>query len=409
MTQNSLGESAVQKTVQAQAKNNGVGANVTQTTPLWLLAEVTYRCPLHCAFCYNPTDYDKHTQNELSTEEWIKALREARKMGALQLGISGGEPLLRDDIEEIVVEANKLGYYSNLITSGVGLTEKRIAAFKEGGLDHIQLSMHDITEEINNFITNTRTFQLKQKVAAMIKDHGYPMVLNVVIHRYNIDHMQEILEMAEALGADYIELANTQYYGWSLVNRAQLMPQREQVEEAEKIANAFREKVGNKMKIFFVVPDYFDDRPKKCMNGWGEVFMIVTANGDVLPCHSARVLPNLKFPNVKDESLQYAWRDSPAFNAYRGDEWMKEPCRSCSEKENDLGGCRCQAYLLSGDAEAADPVCSKSPHRHLIEEAIEESKNPKIADQPIVFRTNANSKKYTDGTGERVDDFHSLP
>jgi len=222
-------------------QNNGVAASVTHTQPLWLLAEITYRCPLHCAFCYNPTDYDKHTQNELSTEQWINVLRDARKLGALQLGISGGEPLLRDDIEEIVVEAKKLGYYSNLITSGVGLTEKRIQAFKEGGLDHIQLSMHDITEEINNFITNTKTFELKKKVAAMIKSHGYPMVLNVVIHRYNIGHIKEILEMAEALGADYVELANTQYYGWSLVNRNQLMPTKEQIDHAEKITNEFRE------------------------------------------------------------------------------------------------------------------------------------------------------------------------
>lgn len=409
MTQNSLGESAVQKAVQAQAKNNGVAANITQTQPLWLLAEVTYRCPLHCAFCYNPTDYDKHTQNELSTEQWIQALRDARKMGAIQLGISGGEPLLRDDIEDIVIEARKLGYYSNLITSGVGLTEKRIQAFKEGGLDHIQLSMHDITEEINNFITNTKTFELKKKVAAMIKAHGYPMVLNVVIHRYNIGHMKEILEMAEALGADYIELANTQYYGWSLVNRSQLMPLKEQIDEAERITNEFRAKVGNKMKIFFVVPDYFGDRPKKCMNGWGEVFMIVTANGDVLPCHSARVLPNMQFPNVRDSGLEYAWKESPAFNKYRGDDWMKEPCRSCSEKENDLGGCRCQAFLLSGDAESADPVCSKSPNRHLIDQAIEDSKNPVLASKPIIFRTDKNSKKYVAGDKERVEQFHALP
>ena len=308
--------------------NNGVAASVTQKQPLWLLAEVTYRCPLHCAFCYNPTDYDKHTKNELTTEQWLSALRDARKMGAIQLGISGGEPLLRDDIEEIVAEAHKLGYYSNLITSGVGLTEKRIQAFKEGGLDHIQLSMHDVTEDISNFITNTRTFELKKKVAAMIKAHGYPMVLNVVIHRYNIDQVDKILEMAEALGADYVELANTQYYGWSLVNRDQLMPTREQLNRAEAATNAFRERVGNKMKVFFVVPDYFSDRPKKCMNGWGEVFMIVTANGDVLPCHSARVLPGLEFPNVKENGLEWAWKESPAFNKYRGTEWMKEPCRS---------------------------------------------------------------------------------
>lgn len=391
-------------------QNNGVAASKTNTQPLWLLAEITYRCPLHCAFCYNPTDYDKHTKNELSTEQWIQALRDARKLGALQLGISGGEPLLRDDIEEIVAEAHQLGYYTNLITSGVGLTEKRIGAFKEGGLDHIQLSMHDITEEINNFITNTSTFKLKKKVAAMIKDHGYPMVLNVVIHRYNIKHVKEILEMAEALGADFVELANTQYYGWSLVNRNQLMPTREQIDEAEAVTNEFRQKVGNKMKIYFVVPDYFANRPKKCMNGWGEVFMIVTANGDVLPCHSARVLPNMSFPNVKENGLKWAWEESPAFNKYRGDDWMKEPCRSCDEKEKDLGGCRCQAFLLSGDAEAADPVCTKSPHRHLIDEAIANAQKPYLQARPILFRNDKNSRKLIEGENkELVEEFHALP
>ena len=390
--------------------NNGVESNVTQTQPLWLLAEITYRCPLHCAFCYNPTDYADYTKNELGTDEWIKVLKDARKLGALQLGISGGEPLLRDDIEDIVVEANHLGYYSNLITSGVGLTEKRIDAFKSGGLDHIQLSMHDITEEISNFVTDTSTFKLKQKVAAMIKDRGYPMVLNVVIHRYNIGHIKEILEMAEALGADYVELANTQYYGWSLINRNQLMPTKEQIDEAEKITNEFREYIGNKMKIFFVVPDYYAERPKKCMNGWGEVFMIVTANGDVLPCHSARVLPDMNFPNVTNNDLKEIWYDSTAFNKYRGDDWMKEPCRSCSEKENDLGGCRCQAFLLSGDAEAADPICTKSPHRHLIDQALEDSKNERLQAQPIIFRTDKNSKEIIQGEHkERLKDFKALP
>jgi pyrroloquinoline quinone biosynthesis protein E len=390
--------------------NNGVAAQQGKPKPFWLLAEITYRCPLHCAFCYNPTDYAKHTQNELDTAGWIKALREARKMGALQLGISGGEPLLRDDIEEIVAEAGSLGYYSNLITSGVGLTEKRIAEFKRGGLDHIQLSMHDITKEINNFITDTNTFALKQKVAAMIKDYGYPMVLNVVIHRYNIEHIGEILEMAEALGADYVELANTQYYGWSLLNRAQLMPTREQIDKAEAITNKFRERVGNKMRVFFVVPDYYADRPKKCMNGWGEVFMIVTADGTVLPCHSARVLPGLEFPNVREHGLEWAWNESPAFNKYRGDDWMKEPCRTCPEKEKDLGGCRCQTYLLTGDAEGADPVCSLSPTHSVILDAIEEAKNPQIAAQPILFRNDKNSQKLIDGElQERAQPFHALP
>ncbi|MGE4596576.1 MAG: pyrroloquinoline quinone biosynthesis protein PqqE [Methylophilaceae bacterium] len=392
------------------SQNNGVSSSTTSTQPLWLLAEITYRCPLHCAFCYNPTDYDKHTQNELDTKSWLRVLNQARELGAAQLGISGGEPLLRDDIEVIVEEARQLGYYSNLITSGVGLTDKRIDAFKKGGLDHIQLSMHDITEEINNFITNTKTFQLKKKVAAMIKDRGYPMVLNVVIHRYNIDHIREILEMAEALGADYVELANTQYYGWSLINRNQLMPSKEQIDYAEKVTNEFRDRAGSKMKIFFVVPDYFAERPKKCMNGWGEVFMIVTANGDVLPCHSARVLPNMKFPNVRDSGLKGAWYDSPAFNKYRGDDWMKEPCRSCPEKEKDLGGCRCQAFLLTGDAETADPVCTLSPNRHIIDQAVIDAQNPELQAQPIIFRTDKNSKKIiNDEEKDRLANFHAVP
>jgi len=391
-------------------QNNGVDSTITNKRPLWLLAEITYRCPLHCAFCYNPTDYANHTKNELDTQSWIKVLNQARDLGALQLGISGGEPLLRDDIEIIVEEAHQLGYYSNLITSGVGLTDKRIDAFKKGGLDHIQLSMHDITEEISNFVTDTKTFKLKQKVAAMIKDRGYPMVLNVVIHRYNIDHIQEILEMAEKLGADYVELANTQYYGWSLLNRNQLMPTKEQVDKAEEVTNRFRDRVGNKMKVFFVVPDYFANRPKKCMNGWGEVFMIVTADGDVLPCHSARVLPNMKFPNVKDSELDFAWYESPAFNKYRGDSWMKEPCRTCPEKENDLGGCRCQAFLISGDAEGADPVCDKSPGRPLIEKAIVDAQKGELQAQPIVFRTDKNSNRVIEGEEkERLEDFHALP
>jgi len=392
------------------SQNNGVSSSITATQPLWLLAEITYRCPLHCAFCYNPTDYDKHTQNELDTKSWLRVLNQARELGAAQLGISGGEPLLRDDIEVIVEEARQLGYYSNLITSGVGLTDKRIDAFKKGGLDHIQLSMHDITEEINNFITNTKTFKLKKKVAAMIKDRGYPMVLNVVIHRYNIGHIREILEMAEALGADYIELANIQYYGWSLINRNQLMPSKEQIDYAEKVTNEYRDRVGSKMKIFFVVPDYFAERPKKCMNGWGEVFMIVTANGDVLPCHSARVLPNMKFPNVRDTGLKGAWYDSPAFNKYRGDDWMKEPCRSCPEKEKDLGGCRCQAFLLTGDAETADPVCTLSPNRHIIDQAVIDAQNPELQAQPIIFRTDKNSKKIiNDEEKDRLVNFHAIP
>jgi pyrroloquinoline quinone biosynthesis protein E len=364
--------------------------------PLWLLAEVTYKCPLHCVFCYNPTDYTTFGR-ELSTDDWLKVLRESRAIGATQLGFSGGEPLMRDDLEILVAEARKLGYYSNLITSGVGLSEKRIAAFKEGGLDHIQLSFQDSTREMNDFLSSTRTFELKAKVAKLIQQYDYPMVLNVVLHRMNIDHTWQILEMAEAMGAEYVELANTQYYGWALVNRDQLLPTREQLQRAEEATNKFRERVGSKMKIYFVVPDYYADRPKACMNGWGSVFITVQAAGTVLPCHEARMLPGLTFPNARDHDMKWIWYDSPGFNTYRGDTWMKEPCRTCPEKVKDFGGCRCQAFMLTGDATNADPVCSLSPHHHIVTDAVEKAQHPekRVTVHPIVFRDDKSSRELS--------------
>src|SRR5882672_10507835 len=266
--------------------------------PLWLLLELTYRCPLHCAFCYNPTDFAANGA-ELATEDWIRVLREARALGAVQLGLSGGEPLSRDDLEPIVAEAHQLGFYTNLITSGVGLTEKRLGALKKAGLDHIQLSFQDSTRQMNDFLSSTRTFELKSAVAALIKKYDYPMVLNVVLHRLNIDHVQDILEMAQRMGADYVELANTQYYGWAWHNREQLLPSREQIERAEQTLQRFRERVGTRMRIFFVVPDYYERRPKPCMNGMGSIFLTITPDGTALPCHAARMLPGLEFPNVR--------------------------------------------------------------------------------------------------------------
>jgi PqqA peptide cyclase len=360
--------------------------------PLWLLAELTYRCPLHCAFCYNPLDYTA-TGAELSTEQWLRVLREGRALGAVQLGLSGGEPLLRDDVEILVAEARKLGFYTNLLTSGVGLDEKRIRAFRDGGLDHIQLSFQDSTRELNDFLSSTRTFALKSRVAALIKAHGYPMVLNVVLHRLNIDHVPQILEMAEALGAEYVELANTQFYGWAHLNRDRLMPTREQVVRAEEATNRFRDRVGSRMRIFFVVPDYFERRPKPCMNGWGSVFLNVAPDGTALPCHAARMLPGLAFPNVKDEGLESIWYGSEGFNRYRGDAWMKEPCRTCPEKERDFGGCRCQAYLLTGDAANADPVCDLSPHHAVVTAAVAQAHEPHVEVKPIVFRDDRSSRR----------------
>jgi PqqA peptide cyclase len=363
--------------------------------PLWLLCELTYTCPLHCVFCYNPTDFAK-TEQELSTDDWIRVLRQGRELGAVQLGLSGGEPLTRDDLETIVDEAHTLGYYINLITSGIGLTEERIRALKDAGLDHIQLSFQDSTREVNDFLSSTRTFELKSKVAALIKKYEYPMVLNVVLHRLNIDHVQEILEMAESMGAEYVELANTQYYGWAWHNRERLLPSREQLRRAEEITNRFRERVGSKMRVLFVVPDYFERRPKPCMNGLGSVFLTVTPDGTALPCHAAKSLPGLTFPNVKDASIEWIWRDSPGFNHYRGDSWMKEPCRTCPEKAKDFGGCRCQAYLLTGDPDNADPVCDLSPHHHLVTEMVDKASAPDapapVVEHPLIFRDRKNSR-----------------
>ncbi len=367
--------------------------------PLWLLLELTYRCPLHCVFCYNPTDFAA-VGAELPASEWIRVLREARALGAVQLGLSGGEPLARDDLEPIVAEAHALGFYVNLITSGVGMTEERIGALKHAGLDHIQLSFQDSTRELNDFLSSTRTFELKAKVAELIRRYDYPMVLNVVLHRLNIDHVGEILAMAERMGAQYVELANTQYYGWAWLNRAHLLPSRAQLARAEEVTRAFRERLGAKMQIYFVVPDYFETRPKACMNGLGTVFLAIAPDGMALPCHAARMLPGLEFPNVREHDVRSIWYDSAAFNHFRGEAWMKEPCRSCPERQRDFGGCRCQAYLLTGDAANADPVCDLSPHHHLVTAAVAEAERGGAAGaSALLFRDHRISIAVEPGRG----------
>ena len=295
--------------------------------PLWLLAELTYRCPLHCVFCSNPVDYIRHNA-ELATDDWLRVLREAREIGAVQLGFSGGEPLQRDDLETLVAEARRLGYYSNLITSGVGLDERRAFALRDAGLDHVQLSFQDSTRELNDFLSHTKTFELKLKIAKLLKAAGYPIVLNVVIHRQNIDHVDQILAMAERLGVDYLELANVQYYGWAFLNRAYLLPTRDQIARAEAATQRFRERVGDRIRVYFVVPDYYEKRPKRCMNGWGNVFLVVTGDGRALPCHQAGMLPGMTFPDVRQSDIRSIWYDSAAFNRFRGFDWMKAPCRN---------------------------------------------------------------------------------
>ena len=358
--------------------------------PLWLLAELTYRCPLHCVFCSNPVDYAQTHDAEMSTAQWCDVLTQARALGAAQLGFSGGEPMLRADLETLVAHAHELGYYINLITSGVGLNRERIGALKAAGLDHIQLSFQDSTRELNDFLSSTRTFELKRRVADLIKEHGYPMVMNCVLHRYNLPHVDKIIGLALELGADYLELANTQYYGWAWLNRAALMPTAQQLAEAEAVVARYRERIGQRCQILFVVPDYFEQRPKACMNGWGRVFMAIAPDGTALPCHSARTIPGLEFPRVDQHSLRHIWYESAAFNAFRGDAWMREPCRNCDERHRDFGGCRCQAQLLTGDARQADPVCSLSPHHSTVEQHITLARKPK--EQPLVFRNDSNSR-----------------
>ncbi|MGH8032774.1 MAG: pyrroloquinoline quinone biosynthesis protein PqqE [Luteimonas sp.] len=362
--------------------------------PFWLLAELTYQCPLHCVFCYNPVDFAKQ-QDELTTDDWRRVLREARALGAVQCGFSGGEPLQRKDLEVLVAEAHALGYYTNLITSGIGLSEPRIQALKAAGLDHIQLSFQDSTREVNDFLSSTKTFDLKRRAAELIKGYGYQMVLNCVLHRLNIDHVERIIELAVELDADYVELANAQYYAWAHLNRDHLLPTRDQLRHAEDVTQRWRAKLDGRMKLIFVVPDYYETRPKKCMNGWGNVFLTIAPDGVALPCHTARMLPGLAFPNVREMDVRRIWYDSEGFNRYRGTGWMQEPCRSCPEKQNDLGGCRCQAFMLAQDPAAADPVCDKSPRHAEVQAVVARAQSAQagVSVHPLIFRGVRESRK----------------
>ena len=342
---------------------NTGSTSAEQGPPLWLLAELTYRCPLQCPYCSNPLEFANH-KGELSTAQWIDVFTQARALGAAQLGFSGGEPLVREDLAELIGAARELGFYTNLITSGMGLTEAKIEAFREAGLDHIQISFQASDAEINNMLAGSRkAFEQKLAMARAVKAAGYPMVLNFVTHRHNIDQIDRIIELCVALEADFVELATCQYYGWAHLNRAGLLPTKAQLDHAEQVTNQWREKLaeqGNPCKLILVTPDYYEERPKGCMNGWGNIFLTITPDGTALPCHSARQLP--------------------------------EPCRSCDEKEKDFGGCRCQAYLLTGDATQADPVCSKSPHHHKILQARAEAEQPQPGIEELTFRNERTSR-----------------
>ena len=369
--------------------------SATNYIPMWLLAELTFACPVQCSYCSNPLELSASRKNELSTEEWISVMRQARKLGAVQLGFSGGEPLVRADLEELVVEAKSLGYYINLITSSIGLTAEKITALKGAGLGHIQISFQGSNRESNKLLGGTDSFDHKVTMTKEVIKQELPLGLNFVLHRQNMHQVKEFLTMAQSLGAEFVELANCQYYGWGLHNREHLLPSQEQLVDAERVTNEFREQHKGDMDIFFVAPDYYDDRPKKCSNGWGSTFMTVNPEGEVLPCQAAKVIPGLEFPNVRDHELTDIWHKSDLFNRFRGTDWMTEPCKSCPEKEIDLGGCRCQALMLTGDATNADPVCSLSPHHDEVLRITQKAQRPYQEEdiRELVFRNPGNSKK----------------
>jgi PqqA peptide cyclase len=334
-----------------------------------LIAEVTHRCPLHCVYCSNPLEMQRRPA-ELSTAEWTSTFEQARDMDALQLHLTGGEPLARTDLAELVRAGRSAGLYVNLITSGVGLDERRLDALTEAGLDHIQLSLQDAEEAAANEFAGARSHALKLRVAAIIRTRRIGFTLNIVVHRRNLDRLEEMIALAEGSGAQRVEIAHVQYYGWALRNRDALLPTRDQVERSIGIVEAARARLQGRLRIDFVLPDYYAKYPKPCMNGWGHQQMLIDPAGRALPCHAATVIPGLEFANVKEQPLRSIWEDSPAFNRFRDETWMPEPCRSCDRRARDFGGCRCQAFLLTGSAAATDPVCILAPTHDVIERAL---------------------------------------
>lgn len=334
--------------------------------PMAMLAELTHRCPLKCPYCSNPLELVRRSE-ELSTEDWASVLRQAAAMGVLHVHFSGGEPAARRDLEELVTIAREADLYTNLITSGIGLTEARVKDLSDRGLDHVQLSLQGTDAEMADKIGGYRGgFEQKMKVAGWIGEAGIPLTVNAVMHRANLHRVAETIDIAVRLGARRIEIANTQIHGWAVKNRAALLPTRAMVDECTRIVMEARERLKGVLVIDYVPPDHHSVFPKACMGGWGRVGINIEPNGKVLPCHAAASIPHLVFDNVRDKPLAWIWNEGQAFNAYRGEDWMPETCRSCDRKGIDFGGCRCQAMAYAGDPNAMDPMCSKSPLRDMI-------------------------------------------
>jgi len=362
-----------------------VVGEMTASLPYALTAELTHRCPLHCPYCSNPIELQKR-ENELSTDEWLSVLEQANDLGVAQVHFTGGEPLLRPDLERLVRRARELGLYVNLITSGIGLTEDRLKHLSEAGIDSIQLSVQAASAELADSIAGFRSHELKRQAAQRIRERGLPLHMNVVLHRANLHQIEEIIELCADWGAERLELANAQYYGWALRNVYELLPRREQLQAAEAAYKRALERFGRRIELIWILPDYYEDFPKPCMGGWGRLSLTVAPDGRVLPCTASSDIRSLTFENVKERELGWIWHDSPSFNAYRGYDWMPEPCRSCERRELDYGGCRCQAFQLTGDARATDPVCVRSPHRGIVADRVGSVEHGKAGTPDYAYR-----------------------
>jgi pyrroloquinoline quinone biosynthesis protein E len=340
----------------------------TALRPYALIAELSYRCPLQCAYCSNPLDLHRRRE-ELATADWLRAFREAEALGVVQVSLSGGEPLLRADLEELVAGARSAGLYVNLATSGVPLARERLARLREAGVDNVQVSIQDTDAAAAERICGGRFLEQKLAVARWVKELGLPLTINIVLHRHNLARVADFVALAEELGADRLELANAQYQGWALPNREALLPTRAAIDAARQVAAEAHERLKGRMEVLFVLPDYYSEFPKPCMGGWGRRFILIAPDGQVLPCHQAHTLPGLSFANLRDRDLAWIWHESPGFAAFRGEDWMEEPCRSCAQRTRDFGGCRCQAWHLAGDARATDPACRLAPRHELVAQA----------------------------------------
>jgi pyrroloquinoline quinone biosynthesis protein E len=348
-----------------------------QSNPLALIAELTHRCPLHCVYCSNPLEMTNRAE-ELPTEVWSRVFQEAAKLGVLQADFTGGEPLARPDILELIRAARTAGLYVNLITSGMPLDKARLAKLVEAGLDHLQLSFQGANPETAEEISGTKSHAQKLHVLEWLTKIRLAVTLNFVIHRRNIDQIEEMLQIAECSSATRIEFANVQYYGWAFRNRENLLPTRAQLDRSLEVIKAAESRLRGKIRIESVVPDYYAKYPKPCMGGWGRKLMLIAPNGDGLPCHAAKIIPGLKFANVRETSLNEIWENSEAFQKFRGEHWMQEPCKTCDRRTLDFGGCRCQALLLAGDPAATDPVCSLSPNRPKVDAILANLNNPAV-------------------------------